>query len=78
MQFPRKEFLKQLITSKQNVTVFLTNGVKLQGKLVAIMPKEDGEGFYLQRDGIAQAVEKHGISTIMPTQPVEMHLEGNF
>jgi len=46
----------------QPVTIFLSNGVKLQG---AIM-KNDSQAITLTRDGNTQLVYKHAIATIMP------------
>lgn len=48
------------------MTIFLVNGVKLQG----VVPAFDDEVLVLRRDGHAQLVYKHAISTIMPLSPV--------
>tara|TARA_R110000868_G_scaffold189695_1_gene432907 strand:+ start:92116 stop:92373 length:258 start_codon:yes stop_codon:yes gene_type:complete len=55
-------FLNHLRKSRQPITVFLTNGVKLQGKLTWF----DNFCLTLTRDGVTQLVYKHGISTVMP------------
>lgn len=44
------------------VLVFLTNGVKLDGKIVETYP----DGLTLEREGVSQSVMKHAIATIMP------------
>ncbi|MFT7433794.1 MAG: host factor-I protein [Alphaproteobacteria bacterium] len=58
----QEAFLNHLRKSKQPITVFLTNGVKLQGKLTWF----DNFCLTLTRDGVTQLVYKHGISTVMP------------
>ena len=50
------------------VTVFLVNGVKLQG----IITWFDNFCVLLRRDSHSQLVYKHAISTVMPAQPVKL------
>ena len=64
-------FLNQLRKTKTPVTIFLVNGVKLQG----IVTWFDNFCVLLKRDGHAQLVYKHAISTIMPSAPVKMFEE---
>jgi host factor-I protein len=59
------KFLNSIRKSKVPVTVFLVKGVKLQG----IVTWFDPFSLLLRRDGNAQLVYKHSISTIMPAQP---------
>jgi host factor-I protein len=59
------QFLNSIRRSKTPVTIFLVKGVKLQG----IVTWFDPFSLLLRRDGSAQLVYKHGISTIMPAQP---------
>jgi host factor-I protein len=59
------QFLNSIRKSKTPVTIFLVKGVKLQG----IVTWYDPFSLLLRRDGSAQLVYKHGISTIMPAQP---------
>ena len=61
-------FLNHLRKNKTPVTIFLVNGVKLQG----IVTWFDNFSVLLRRDGQAQLIYKHAISTIMPAQPVDM------
>ena len=61
-------FLNHLRKSKMPVTIFLVNGVKLQG----IVTWFDNFCVLLRRDGHSQLVYKHAISTIMPGQPVSL------
>ena len=64
-------FLNQLRKQKTPVTVFLVNGVKLQG----IITWFDNFCVLLRRDGHSQLVYKHAISTVMPATPVSLYDE---
>lgn len=64
-------FLNQVRKSKTSVTIFLVNGVKLQGLVTWF----DNFCVLLKRDGQSQLVYKHAISTIMPSQPVSLYEE---
>ena len=64
-------FLNQVRKSKTSVTIFLVNGVKLQG----IVSWFDNFCVLLKRDGHAQLVYKHAISTIMPAGPLQLYDE---
>ena len=59
-------FLNSIRKEKIPVTVFLINGVKLQG----IVTWFDNFSLLLKREAHVQLVYKHAISTIMPTEPV--------
>jgi len=61
-------FLNNVRKSKIPVTVFLVNGVKLQG----IITWFDNFSFLLRRDGHSQLVYKHAVSTIMPAQAIQL------
>jgi host factor-I protein len=61
-------FLNSVRKQKSALTIFLTNGVKLTG----IVTSFDNFCVLLRRDGHSQLVYKHAISTIMPSQPVQM------
>ena len=61
-------FLNHLRKNKTPVTIFLVNGVKLQG----IVTWFDNFSILLRRDGQSQLVYKHAISTIMPVTPVQL------
>ena len=62
-------FLNSVRKSKTPLTIFLVNGVKLQG----VVTWFDNFCLLLRRDGSAQLVYKHAISTIMPSGPVQLH-----
>ncbi len=66
-------FLNKLRREKAAVTVFLVKGVKLQG----IITWFDNFSLLLRRDGQAQLVYKHAISTIMPAQAMNVEQFSN-
>ena len=57
-------FLNSLRRSKTPVTIFLVKGVKLQGVITWFDPFS----LLLRRDGGAQLIYKHSVSTIMPAE----------
>lgn len=61
-------FLNAVRKSKTPLTIFLVNGVKLQG----VVTWFDNFCVLLRREGQVQLVYKHAISTIMPSQPVSL------
>ena len=61
------QFLNSVRRSKTPVTIFLMKGVKLQG----IITWFDAFSMLLRRDGAAQLLYKHAISTIMPADAPE-------
>lgn len=65
-------FLNKIRKEKATVTVFLVNGVKLQG----VVTWFDNFSILLRRDTHIQLVYKHAISTIMPSGPLSLHENG--
>ncbi len=61
-------FLNHVRKLKMPVTIFLVNGVKLQG----IITWFDNFSILLRRDSHAQLVYKHSISTVMPSNPINL------
>jgi host factor-I protein len=61
-------FLNAVRKAKTPLTIFLVNGVKLQGMVTWF----DNFCVLLRRDGQIQLVYKHAISTVMPAGPVQM------
>ena len=61
-------FLNHVRKTKNSVTVFLINGVKLQG----IITWFDNFSVLLRRDGHTQLIYKHAISTVMPSGPIQL------
>jgi host factor-I protein len=68
----QETFLNHVRKTKVPVTIFLVNGVKLQGVITWF----DNFCVLLRRDGQSQLVFKGAISTIMPSQPIQLY-EGN-
>lgn len=64
-------FLNKIRKEKMTVTVFLVNGVKLQG----IVTWFDNFSMLLRRESHVQLVYKHAISTIMPGGPLSLYDE---
>ena len=62
-------FLNSVRKTKTPLTIFLVNGVKLQG----VVSWFDNFCVLLRRDGQSQLVYKHAISTIMPAAPVQLY-----
>ena len=62
-------FLNHVRKTKIPITVFLINGVKLQG----IITWFDSFCVLLRREGQSQLVYKHAISTIMPCQDINLY-----
>jgi host factor-I protein len=75
MQYPAERppslqdtFLDHVREQKTPLTVFLVNGVKLQG-----VPRSfDNFSIVLARDDFSQLIYKHAISTIMPASPIKL------
>lgn len=64
-------FLNTVRKKKIPVTVFLSNGVKLQGNITAF----DNFSVLLRRGPQVQLVYKHTIATVVPSAPVTLHDE---
>jgi len=62
-------FLNKIRKEKMAVTVFLVNGVKLQG----VVTWFDNFSMLLKRESHVQLVYKHAISTIMPGGPLDLY-----
>jgi len=61
-------FLNHVRKDKTPVTIFLMNGVKLQGVITWF----DNFCILLRRDRHSQLVYKHAISTVMPSAPITL------
>jgi len=66
-------FLNAVRKSEDSVTMFLVNGVMLQGHIAAF----DLFCMLLEREGMAQLVYKHAVSTIQPARPLNLAEESN-
>ena len=65
-------FLNAVRKTQNPVTMFLVNGVMLQGDIAAY----DLFCMLLQRDGMVQLVYKHAISTVQPAHPLNLAEDG--
>lgn len=65
-------FLNKIRKEKMSVTVFLVNGVKLQGVITWF----DNFSMLLRRESHVQLIYKHAISTIMPGGPLSLKDDG--
>ena len=61
-------FLNHIRKNRVPVTIFLVNGVKLQGVITWF----DNFSLLLRRDAHSQLVYKHAISTVMPATPIQL------
>ena len=61
-------FLSRVRDSNVQVTMFLVNGVMLQGRIAAY----DLFCMMLEREGFVQLAYKHAVSTIQPAAPVDL------
>ncbi len=61
-------FLTSVRNAEVQVTMFLVNGVMLQGRVAAF----DLFCMLLERDGYIQLAYKHAVSTIQPVSPVDL------
>ena len=61
-------FLNSVRKNRNPVTLFLVNGVKLQGVITWF----DNFSVLLRREGTVQLVYKHAISTVVPSRNVRL------
>src|SRR5687767_5264335 len=66
-------FLEHLKRKRTPVTIFLANGVKLQGTVAGF----DAFCVMIEREGIQQIVYKHSITTTVPAYPVDLRDESD-
>jgi len=62
------QFLNELIKNQISVSIYLLNGIKLQGQI------ESFDQFVIVLNGNApQLIYKHSISTIVPSQKINLN-----
>jgi host factor-I protein len=61
-------FLNALRKERVSVSIYLVNGIKLQGQVEAF-----DQFVVLLKNSISQLVYKHAISTIVPARPVSLN-----
>jgi host factor-I protein len=66
-------FLSRVAEAEVQVTMFLVNGVMLQGRIAAY----DLFCMMLERDGAVQLAYKHAVSTIQPASPVDLSVDND-
>jgi len=64
------KFLNKLRKDKQQVSVFLVNGIKLDGIIEAFDPYT-----ILLRNRVTQSIYKHAISTIVPSRDTKLEFD---
>ena len=63
-------FLNTLRKEKVPVSVYLVNGIKLQGTVESF-----DQFVVLLRNSVSQMVYKHAISTVVPSRPVNLSID---
>ena len=66
----QEPFLNALRREKVSVSIYLVNGIKLQGQIESF-----DQFVVLLKNTVSQMVYKHAISTIVPAKPVKMILD---
>ncbi len=66
-------FLNTLRKEHMPVSIFLVNGIKLQGKIDSF-----DQYVIMLKNTISQMVYKHAISTIVPGKPVKLPRDGDM
>ena len=64
------KFLNQLRKDKILVSIFLVNGIKLEGVIESF-----DQYIILLKNKITQSVYKHAVSTIVPSQPTKLEFD---
>lgn len=63
-------FLNTLRKEHVPVSIFLVNGIKLQGQIESF-----DQFVVLLKNSVSQMIYKHAISTVVPNRPVKFHFE---
>ena len=66
-QMLQEPYLNALRREHVPVSIFLVNGIKLQGQIESF-----DQFVVLLKNNVSQMVYKHAISTIMPASPVQL------
>ncbi len=69
-QHLQEPFLNALRKERTPVSIFLVNGIKLQGQIESF-----DQFVILLKNSVSQMVYKHAVSTIVPSKPVKLDLE---
>lgn len=68
----QEPFLNILRKERVPVSIFLVNGIKLQGRIESF-----DQFVVLLRNSVSQMIYKHAISTIVPVRSVRIPFEGS-
>lgn len=71
-QHLQEPFLNALRKDRIPVSIFLVNGIKLQGQVESF-----DQFVILLKNSVSQMVYKHAISTIVPAKPVKVDFESS-
>lgn len=71
-QMLQEPFLNALRRERIPVSVYLVNGIKLQGQIESF-----DQFVVLLKSAVSQMVYKHAISTIVPARQVRLQIEGD-
>ena len=66
-QLLQDPFLNTLRTEHVPVSIYLVNGIKLQGQIESF-----DQYVVLLRNSVTQMVYKHAISTVVPSRPISL------
>ena len=69
-QHLQEPFLNELRKQRIQVSIFLVNGIKLQGQVESF-----DQFVILLKNSVSQMVYKHAISTIVPSKPVKLDFD---
>lgn len=65
-------FLNTLRKEHVPVSIFLVNGIKLQGQIESF-----DQFVVLLRNSVSQMIYKHAISTVVPSRAIKLQLDGD-
>jgi host factor-I protein len=65
----QEPFLNALRKERIPVSIYLVNGIKLQGQIESF-----DQFFVLLKNSVSQMIYKHAISTVVPARNVRLHL----
>lgn len=71
-QHLQEPFLNALRKERTQCSIFLVNGIKLQGQIESF-----DQFVILLKNSVSQMIYKHAVSTIVPSKPVKLDLEAN-
>jgi len=65
-------FLNVLRKERVPVSIYLVNGIKLQGQIESF-----DQFVVLLKNSVNQMIYKHAISTVVPSRPVKISIDGD-